>query len=220
MTVFGGGSVIVCAEIHHGRRTAFVHNYSRRTDGHQISRRGPAASHVEDGMFQHDNTRPHVARVDTEGSAAPQRPDITFTGLNPAEHLWDRLDQLVRRKNLPSQTLPQVLTALQHEWQNTSQRGVQRLVASMRSSCHRGSWSSQPIHFVYPDVAHMPVYMVQVDSQRCCFEHVEINPFMMVSWSLVVCVTYKQRQQNHIPIHIQLVDQNIKGIDLLAAAFY
>ena len=53
--------------------------------------------------------------------------------LNPIEHLWDILNQRVHRKYTytPPQTLPKLLTVLQHEWQNIP-RVVQRLVAFMR----------------------------------------------------------------------------------------
>ena len=63
-------------------------------------------------------------------SAAPQT-SRHYVGLEPIERLWDALDQRVRSRNPAHQTLSQLLTALQHEWQNFSQRVVQRFIASM-----------------------------------------------------------------------------------------
>ena len=33
-------------------------------------------------------------------------------------------------------------------------------------------------------VTHMPVYLLQVDSQRYCFRHVQSNTLLLASWSL------------------------------------
>ena len=63
----GGGSVVVGAGIHHGGRTAFVQGAGGLTG---IRYRDQILQHhviphmnVNGGMFQHDNARPHFARV-------------------------------------------------------------------------------------------------------------------------------------------------------------
>ena len=140
---FGGGSVMVWAGIHHGGRTALVHVAGTLTG---IRYRDEILQHhviphmnVNGGMFQHDNARPHVARVNQEFLQRHNVPTLPWPArspdLNPIEHLWDALDQRVRRRHPPPQTLPELLAALQNEWQNIPQRVVDRLIASMRRRC-------------------------------------------------------------------------------------
>ena len=75
--------------------------------------------------FQHDNARPHVARVCQDFLAnnnivpldwPPYSPD-----LSPIEHLWDELDWRVRRR---------LRTALLEEWENIPMRKINALVNS------------------------------------------------------------------------------------------
>ena len=87
--------------------------------------------------FQHDNVRPHVARVCQDFLAnnnivplnwPPYSPD-----LSPIEHLWDELDRrrIRRRRNTPN-TLGQLRTALLEEWENIPMRKINALVNSMQ----------------------------------------------------------------------------------------
>ena len=86
--------------------------------------------------FQHDNARPHVARVCQDFLAnnnivpldwPPYSPD-----LSPIEHLWDELDRRVRRRRNTPNTLGQLLTALPEEWENIPMRKINALVNSMQ----------------------------------------------------------------------------------------
>ena len=86
-------------------------------------------------VFQHDNARPHTARLtqdflrrnNVQVLPWPSRsPDMS-----PIEHLWDELDRRVR-KNLHPRTLPALARALEREWQNIPANVVQRYVDSMR----------------------------------------------------------------------------------------
>ena len=85
--------------------------------------------------FQHDNARPHVARVCHDFlnqnnvqvlDWPPYSPD-----LNPIEHLWDALDRRVRKRvNVPN-NIAQLQLALIQEWNNIPQRTIDNLVGSM-----------------------------------------------------------------------------------------
>ena len=85
--------------------------------------------------FQHDNARPHVARVCRDFlnqnnvqvlDWPPYSPD-----LNPIEHLWDALDRRVRKRvNVPN-NVAQLQLALMQEWNNIPQRTIDNLVGSM-----------------------------------------------------------------------------------------
>ena len=86
--------------------------------------------------FQHDNARPHVARVCQAFLAnnnivpldwPPYSPD-----LSPIEHLWDELDRRVRRRRNTPNTLGQLRTALLEEWENIPMRKINALVNSMQ----------------------------------------------------------------------------------------
>ena len=86
--------------------------------------------------YQHDNARPHVARVCQDFLAnnnivpldwPPYSPD-----LSPIEHLWDELDRCVRRRRNTPNTLRQLRTALLEEWENIPVRKINALVNSMQ----------------------------------------------------------------------------------------
>ena len=88
--------------------------------------------------FQHDNARPHVARVCQNFLAnnnivplnwPPYSPDLALI-----EHLWDELDRRVRRRRNTPNTLVQLRTALLEEWENISIRKINALVNSMQRS--------------------------------------------------------------------------------------
>ena len=46
-------------------------------------------------MFQHDNARPHVARICTQFLEAENVPVLPWPAYSPIEHVWDALDQCV-----------------------------------------------------------------------------------------------------------------------------
>ena len=47
-----------------------------------------------------------------------------MTGLNPIEHLWDNVDQRVRRRPVPPSDSIQLRQALIHEWNNITQAEI------------------------------------------------------------------------------------------------
>ena len=96
--------------------------------------------------FQHDNARPHVARVCLDFLAnnnivpldwPPYSPD-----LSPIEHLLDEPDRRVRRRRNTPNTLGQLRTALLEEWENIQMRKINALVNFMqrriRAMIHAG----------------------------------------------------------------------------------
>ena len=140
---FGGGSVMVWGAINynfrsrlliiHGNLTArrYVDEILRPELVHQLRRqRRPM-------IFQHDNARPHTTRL-TQDFLRQEGINVLLwpsksPDLNVIEHLWDELGRRVRRRQQTPQTLRQLSTALQQEWDNIPRRTVRRLCSSMRS---------------------------------------------------------------------------------------
>ena len=85
--------------------------------------------------FQHDNARPHVARVCrdflNQNNVQVLNWPLCSPDLSPIEHLWDALDRRVRnRVNVPN-NVAQLQLALIQEWNNIPQRTIDNLVGSM-----------------------------------------------------------------------------------------
>jgi hypothetical protein len=53
-------------------------------------------------------------------------------GLNPIEHIWDRLGRRIRAREPLVQTIRQLEAALHREWQQLSQQDIPRLTGGMR----------------------------------------------------------------------------------------
>ena len=95
--------------------------------------------------FQHDNARPHVARV-CRDFLNQNNVQVLYwppysPNLNPIEHLWDALDRRVRKRiNVPN--VAQLQLALIQEWNNIPQRAIDNLVGSMvrRESRDSSPW--------------------------------------------------------------------------------
>ena len=135
----GGGSVMVSGGISHGVKTPLVVIHGNLT---AVRNRDQALMpHVlplvnaHNLTFQHDNARPHVARVCRDFlnqnnvqvlDWPPYSPD-----LNPIEHLWDALDRRVRKRVKVPNNVAQLQLALIQEWNNIPQRTIDNLVGSM-----------------------------------------------------------------------------------------
>ncbi|KAK7116376.1 hypothetical protein V1264_002066 [Littorina saxatilis] len=90
-------------------------------------------------QFQHDNARPHTARLTTNFLAANNVNTLPWPSLspdlNPIEHAWDELGRrLNARVNAPPNRR-QLFQALQQEWDNIPQQTLRRLIASMPRRC-------------------------------------------------------------------------------------
>ena len=136
---FGGGGSVVWGRISHGVKTPLVVIQGNLTavryrDQVLMPHILPLVN-AHNLSFQHDNARPHVARVCRDFlnqnnvqvlDWPPYSPD-----LNPIEHLWDALDRRVRKRvNVPN-NVAQLQLALIQEWNNIPQRTIDNLVGSM-----------------------------------------------------------------------------------------
>ena len=140
---FGGGSVMVWGAISHTGKSALVHVQGTMTA--QIYRDHILRPHVlplmqrNGAIFQHDNARPHTARLTNvflQGNNIQVLPwPSKSPDLNPIEHLWDELDRRVRQRQPQPQTLQQLAQALQAEWNNIPMQTIRHLVSSMGSRC-------------------------------------------------------------------------------------
>ena len=137
---YGGGSVMVWGGISHGVKTPLIvvpRNLTAVRYRDEILRPVAVPLVQQHQMtFQHDNARPHVARVCQDFLAnnnivpldwPPYSPD-----LSPIEHLWDELDRRVKRGRNTPNTLGQLRTALLEEWENIPMRKINALVNSMQ----------------------------------------------------------------------------------------
>ena len=95
---------------------------------------------IDISLFQHDNAKSHTAR-DTANFLRAN--NIAFINdwpakspdLNPIEHFWDNLDQLVRRRPILPSHVIQLRQALIQEWNNIPQAEINTLIRSMLQRC-------------------------------------------------------------------------------------
>ena len=86
-------------------------------------------------VFQHDNATPHSARVTRQFLQQSGIRVLPWPAMSPdmscIEHLWDILGRRVQRHVPRVQTRADLVTALQHHWNNIHQGEIRRLVRSM-----------------------------------------------------------------------------------------
>ncbi|KAL0180761.1 hypothetical protein M9458_023167, partial [Cirrhinus mrigala] len=106
----GGGGVMILRPI----AVPFIHNY-----------------HL---MLQHDNARPHVARICTQFLEAENIPVLAWPAYSPStspiEHVWDALDRCIRRRVPVPANIQQLRTAIEEEWTNIAQATINNLINS------------------------------------------------------------------------------------------
>lgn len=140
---FGGGSVMMWAAISHTGKTALVHipgNLTAQRYCDEILQPHVLPLMQQNGArFQHDNARPHTARITTalltNSNVAVLPWPSKSPDLNPIEHLWDDLDRRVRQRQPQPQSLQQLVNALQDEWNNIPQQAIRTLISSMGRRC-------------------------------------------------------------------------------------
>ncbi|KAL0184678.1 hypothetical protein M9458_020374 [Cirrhinus mrigala] len=76
-------------------------------------------------MLQHDNARPHVARICTQFLEAKNIPVLAWPAyspdMSPIEHVWDALDRRVRQCVPVPSNIQQLCTAIEEDWTNIPQ---------------------------------------------------------------------------------------------------
>ena len=87
-------------------------------------------------LFQHDNARPHTARL-TQNFLANANVQVLpwpacSPDMNPIEHLWDHLDRQIRRRRVPPVNVQDLERCLLEEWQRITPNVIRRLTASVR----------------------------------------------------------------------------------------
>lgn len=89
-------------------------------------------------LLQHDNARPHVARLTTQYlhnanvNVMDNWPALS-ADVNPIEHCWDYIKKRIRCLELND--APALQVALRREWQRLPLAYIRRLVGSMRRRC-------------------------------------------------------------------------------------
>ena len=111
-----------------------------RADGRQrVWRRIVPFIHDHHLMLQHDNARPHVARICTQFLEAENIPVLAWPAyspdMSPIEHVWDALDRRIRHRVPVPANIQQLRTAIEEEWTNIPQATINNLINSMRRRC-------------------------------------------------------------------------------------
>ncbi len=95
--------------------------------------------HDHHHMLQHDNARPHVARICTQFLKAKIIPVLAWPAyspdMSPIEHVWDALDGRIRQHVPVPANIQQLCTAIEEEWTNITQATINNLINSMQRRC-------------------------------------------------------------------------------------
>ncbi len=90
-------------------------------------------------MLQHDNARPHVAKICTQVLEAEIIPVLAWPAyspdMSPMEHVWDALDRCKRQRVPVPVNIQQLHTAIEEEWTHIPQATINNLINSMRRRC-------------------------------------------------------------------------------------
>ncbi|KAL0165878.1 hypothetical protein M9458_037722, partial [Cirrhinus mrigala] len=90
-------------------------------------------------MLQHDNARPHVARICTQFLEAENIPVLAWpaylTDMSPIKHVWDALDWCIQQRVPVPANIQQLRTAIEEEWTNNPQATINNLINSMLRRC-------------------------------------------------------------------------------------
>ncbi|XDV29487.1 hypothetical protein PO909_032606 [Leuciscus waleckii] len=122
----GGGGVMVWAGVCYGQRTQvhFIDGILNAQRYHDEILRPIVLPFIHDHhlMLQHNNARPHVARICTQFLEAENIPVLAWPAyspdMSPIEHVWDALDRLIRHRVPGTANIQQLRTAIEEEWTN------------------------------------------------------------------------------------------------------
>jgi len=89
--------------------------------------------------FQHDNARPHVARICSHFLEAENIPVLAWPAyspnISPIEQVWDALDRCIWQRVPVPANIQQLRTAIEEEWTNIPQATINKLINSMWRRC-------------------------------------------------------------------------------------
>ena len=143
----GGDSVLVWAGTAHGLCTNLVvieGNSNAQSYHDEIFARHVIPlfqNNANITLFQHDNAISHTARDTVNFLRANNSTFINdwpakSPNLNPFEHLWDNLDQRVRRRPIPPLNVVKLRQVLIQELDSIPQAEINTLIRSIRQRCH------------------------------------------------------------------------------------
>ncbi|KAL0182560.1 hypothetical protein M9458_021935, partial [Cirrhinus mrigala] len=139
----GGGRVMVWAGVCYRQRTQ-VHFIDGILDAQRYRDeilRLVVVPFVHDRhlMLQHDNARPHVARICTQFLETENIPVLAWPAYSPdillIEHVWDALDRRTQQSVPVPSNIQQLRTAIEEEWTNIPQATINNLINSMQRRC-------------------------------------------------------------------------------------
>ncbi len=85
--------------------------------------------------LQHDNARPHVARICSHFLEAENIPVLLWPAyspnISPIEHVWDALDRRTRQGVPVPANIQQLRTAIEEEWTNIPQATINKPINSL-----------------------------------------------------------------------------------------
>ncbi len=139
----GGGGVMVWAGVCYGQWTQvhFIDGILNAQKYRDENLRPIVVPFIHDHhlMLQHDNARPHVARICTQFLEVENIPVLAWPAyspdMSPIEHVWDALDRHIRQRVLVPANIQQLRTAIEEEWTNIPQATINNLINSMRRRC-------------------------------------------------------------------------------------
>lgn len=86
-------------------------------------------------LFMHDNARAHTAGIVREYLRDENIPVMDWPAkspdMNPIEHMWDELKRRVRARQPAAETMQELRTAIEQEWEMIPQNFIERLINSM-----------------------------------------------------------------------------------------
>ncbi len=136
----GGSGVMVWAGVCYGQRTQvhFIDGILNAQRDRDEILRPIVVPFIHDHhlMLQHDNARPHVARICTQFLEAENIPVLAWPAyspdMSPIKHVWDALDRHIRQRVPVPANIQQLRTSIEEEWTNIPQATINNLINSMR----------------------------------------------------------------------------------------
>ncbi len=125
----GSGGVMVWAGASYGQRTQvhFIDGILNAQRYREEILKPIVVPFIHDHhlMLQHDNARPHAARICTQFLEAENIPVLAWPAyspdMSPIEHVWDALNRRIRQRVPVPANIQQLRTSIEEEWFHRSQ---------------------------------------------------------------------------------------------------